>query len=178
VENTIPGILPVKCYIDHRPLAVKPFATSGVTQAFLVLCQGLTVLGSDAKKSQHLGFEQDCELDIDHALQNFELAKFWKLITCSNNLSVRRPVQIHNPTLGFMYFWIIVTLFPGTSVDDIGFKELQILYAMVNKIRFSPVKWLVPFWISSIAPSMPLCFTSLITRIAKSMGLLETNEVE
>ena len=83
-----------------------------------------------------LGFDQDCELDIDHALQNFDLAKFWKLITCSNNLSVRRPVQIHNPTLRFMYFWIIVTLFPGTSVDDIGFKELQILYAMVIKSDF------------------------------------------
>jgi len=49
----IPGILLVKCYIDHRPLVVKPFATSGVTQAFVVLCQGLTTLGSDAKKSQH-----------------------------------------------------------------------------------------------------------------------------
>ena len=49
---------------------------------------------------------------------------------------------------------------------------------MVNKIKFSPIKWLVPFWISSIAPSMPLCFTSLITRIAESMGLLETTEVE
>jgi hypothetical protein len=45
----------VKCCIDHRPLAVKPFATSGVTQAFLVLCQGLTILGSDAKKSQQGG---------------------------------------------------------------------------------------------------------------------------
>ena len=42
----------MKFYIDHRPLAVKPFATSGVTQAFLVLCQGLKILGSDAKKSQ------------------------------------------------------------------------------------------------------------------------------
>ena len=92
-----------------------------------------------------LDFDQDCELDIDHALQNFDLAKFWKLITCSNNLSVRRPVQIHNPTLRFMYIWIIVTLFPGPSMDDIGCKELQILYAMVNKIKFSPVKWLVLF---------------------------------
>jgi len=52
VENTIPRILLVKCYIDNRPLVVKPFATSGVTQAFLVVCQGLTILGSDAKKSQ------------------------------------------------------------------------------------------------------------------------------
>jgi len=52
----IPGILLVKCCIDHRPLAVKPFATSGVTQAFLVLCQGLTILGSDAKKSQQPTF--------------------------------------------------------------------------------------------------------------------------
>jgi len=51
-----------------------------------------------------VGFDQDCELDIDHALQNFDLAKFWKLINCSNNLSVHRPVQIHNPTLRFMYF--------------------------------------------------------------------------
>ena len=42
----------MKCCIDHRPLAVKPFATSGVTQAFLVLSQGLTILGSDATKSQ------------------------------------------------------------------------------------------------------------------------------
>jgi len=53
VKNTIPGILVVKCCIDHRPLAVKPFATSGVTQALLVLCEGLTILGSDAKKNQH-----------------------------------------------------------------------------------------------------------------------------
>jgi hypothetical protein len=30
----IPRILLVKCYIDHRLLAVKPFATSGVTLAF------------------------------------------------------------------------------------------------------------------------------------------------
>jgi len=36
----------MKCCIDQRPLAVKSFATSGVTQAFLVLCQGLTILGS------------------------------------------------------------------------------------------------------------------------------------
>jgi len=92
-----------------------------------------------------LGFDQDCELDIDHALQNFDLAKFWKLITCSSNLFVRRPVQIHNPTLRFMYIWIIVTLFSSPSMDDIGCKELLILYAMVNKIKFSPVKWLVPF---------------------------------
>jgi len=28
------------------------FATFGVTQAFLVLSQGLTILGTDAKKSQ------------------------------------------------------------------------------------------------------------------------------
>jgi len=52
MENTIPGILLVKCYVDHRPLAIKPFATSSTTQAFQVLCQGLTILGSDAKKSQ------------------------------------------------------------------------------------------------------------------------------
>jgi len=83
-----------------------------------------------------VGFDQDCELDIDHALQNFDLAKFWKLITCSNNLSIRRPIQIHNSTLRFMYFWIVVTLIPSTSVDDIGFKELQILYAMVIKSDF------------------------------------------
>jgi len=87
-----------------------------------------------------LGFDQDCELDIDHALQNFDLAMLCKLITCSNNLSICTPVQIHNPTLTFMYIWILVTLFPGPSMADIGCKELQILYAMVNKIKFSPMK--------------------------------------
>ena len=52
MENMIPRILLVKCYIDHRPLVVKPIAPSGVIQEFLVLCQGLTILGSDANKSE------------------------------------------------------------------------------------------------------------------------------
>lgn len=63
-------------------------------------------------------------------------------------------------------------------MDDVGIRELQILYAMVNRIRVSPVKWLVDFWISYIGPSKPISFTSLITRITESMDLLEENEVE
>jgi len=141
--------------LSHEFLATLKSNDAGVT--FRMFNKDYSLTWSELNTC--LGSDQDCEQDIDHAFQNFDLAKFWKLITCSNNLFVRRPIQIHNPTLRFMYFWIVITLCPGTSVDDIGFKELQILYAMVNKNRFSPVKWLVPFCISSITPSMPLCFT-------------------
>lgn len=57
-----------------------------------------------------LGFDSDCELDIDYALHNFDLPEFWRPITTSSNYNVRRVRQIHNPTLRFMYHWIIITL--------------------------------------------------------------------
>lgn len=128
--------------------------------------------------STTLGFDRDCKVDIDDALEGFDLAEFWKLIFGSNDCSNPKPHHVHNPTLRFLYYWIIVTLFLGASLHVIGYGEMQLLYAMVNQIKVSPVKMLVHFWETSVAQGKPIGFTSLITRIAESMDLLETNDVE
>ena len=61
-----------------------------------------------------------------------------------------------------------------TLIDD----ELKILYAMVSKIKVSPVKLLVNYWLNSIEYGKPIYFTSFITRIADTFGLLESHYFE
>ena len=50
--------------------------------------------------------------------------------------------------------------------------ELRILYAMVNKIKFSPVKFMVCQWLENYRLVGPVECTSLITRIAQGLGVL------
>jgi len=51
-------------------------------------------------------------------------------------------------------------------------EELKLLYAMNHKIRVSPVNLLVAFWQGVFSRGGPIEFTSLITRIADTMDLL------
>ena len=55
--------------------------------------------------------------------------------------------------------------------------ELLILYAMVNKIKISPVQALVRQWLSNLKMTGPIECTSLITRIATRIGALEGNSI-
>ena len=71
-----------------------------------------------------------------------------------------------------------MTLFPGISGYTISDDELKLLYAMVRKIKVSPVKLLVNFWLSYIEYNKPIYFTSFITRIAETFGLLDTHTFE
>lgn len=121
-----------------------------------------------------LGCDHDCDLDLDHATRRFRKDAFWKAISGSDDCSDPKTTEIHNPTLCFLHYWIIFTLFPGTKSDN----ELKVLYAMTNKIRMSPIKLLVNFWLSAFDFEIPIYFTSLITRIAETLGLLESNTFE
>ena len=84
-------------------------------------------------QSQHQILE--CELDLDHATRMFDKFRFWKAISGSNDCSNPTPIEIHNPTLRFLHFWIMCTLYPGMGTDTLIDDELKILYAMVSKIR-------------------------------------------
>ncbi|KAG0514448.1 hypothetical protein BDA96_10G192300 [Sorghum bicolor] len=97
-----------------------------------------------------LGCEHECELDLDHATRMFDKFRFWKAISGSNDCSNPTPIEIHNPTLRFLHFWIMCTLYPGMGTDTLIDDELKILYAMVSKIKVSPVKLLVNYWLNSI----------------------------
>ena len=125
-----------------------------------------------------IGCEHDCKLDLDHAINGFSKNDFWKANFGSNDCSNLTPYQIHNPTLRFLHYWMCITLFPRTRGNTLSDKELKQLYAMVCKIKVSPVKLLVDYWLNSIEYRKPIYFTSLITRIAESMGALEPHNFE
>jgi len=71
-----------------------------------------------------------------------------------------------------------MTLFPRTRGNTLNDEELKLLYAMVCKIKISPVKLLVDYWLNSIEYGKPVYFTSFITRIAKSIGALASHTFE
>ena len=50
--------------------------------------------------------------------------------------------------------------------------ELRILFAMVNKTKISPVKFMVRQWLENFHLVGPVECTSLITRIAQGLGVL------
>ena len=51
------------------------------------------------------------------------------------------------------------------------------LYAMVNKIRISPAQAMVKQWLTNFRMMGPIECTSLVTRIASNMGILDGNPV-
>lgn len=65
-----------------------------------------------------------------------------------------------------------VTAFPRLDVQALRIDDLRLLYAMVHKIRVSPVKLLVAYWQSVFSRDGSIKFTSLITRIADTINLL------
>ena len=51
--------------------------------------------------------------------------------------------DIQNLTLRLMHTWVAITCFPREDVRIVRVDELRVLYAMVNRIKFSPVKFMV-----------------------------------
>jgi hypothetical protein len=71
-----------------------------------------------------------------------------------------------------MHKWIAMTLFPRGDLRPIRGDELIIMFAMVRKIKIAPVKCMIRQWLESIKFSAPVECTSLITRIAKGLGVI------
>ena len=65
-----------------------------------------------------------------------------------------------------------ITCFSREDVQILRVDELQILYAMLNKIKFSVVKFMVRQWLENYRLVGPVECTSLITRIAQGLGVL------
>jgi hypothetical protein len=70
-----------------------------------------------------------------------------------------------------------ITLFPRDDVRLMRNDQLMILYAMVNKIKMSPVKAMIKQWLRNFKMMGPIECTSLITRITSSMGILDGNVI-
>jgi hypothetical protein len=81
--------------------------------------------------------------------------------------------DIHNPSLNFLHRWMLFTLFPMAELHSISTRELKCLFAMVNRIKYTPVADIVDYFKNVHKMSGPIECTSTVTRIAINLGCLE-----
>jgi hypothetical protein len=122
--------------------------------------------------SMLLGFHHRCTIDVERALRGFHKESFWQSITGQTSYGGARCNDIQNLTLRLMHKWVAITCFPREDVRIVRVDELRIIYAMVNRIKLSPVKFMVCQWLENFRMIEPVECTSLITRIAQSLGVL------
>jgi hypothetical protein len=89
-----------------------------------------------------LGFHHRCTLDVEKATRGFEKQSFWQSISGETTLGKPRCNDIQNPALCLMHKWVAITCFPR-DVRPTRVDKLWILFAMVNKIKISPVKFMI-----------------------------------
>ena len=116
-------------------------------------------------------------MDVDTAIQDFDRTKLWREI--SKELTCYRPRtnEIHHPTLRFMHKTLGFSLFPRNNFCTIRNDELKLLYAMIKRRKVSPIKFMMKQWKEIPELKGDVGCTSLVTHIAKNLGLLENASV-
>ena len=94
-----------------------------------------------------LGFNSQCVVDVDHALQDFNKLKFWREISEKTVMYCPHSSDIHHPTLWFMHKWLGFTLFPRPDFRMVRIDDIKLLYALVKRRKVSPVKFMMRPWL-------------------------------
>jgi len=128
--------------------------------------------------SDHLGFSSRCILDIDSDLSNFERHQFWREISWDEYFFQARSSDMEHPTFRMFHKWNGYNLFHRDDIRKVRVGNLQLLYAAINKVLTSPVTLLVAHWLNIPSLQGPVGCTSLITRLASSLNLLENSSLE
>ena len=130
--------------------------------------------------AQHIGFQRRCLIDLDHALRGFNRHKFWNEIlgqTVDGKFQPRN-MDIQHPTLWLMHHWIAMTLFSWQDIRVVHNTKMQIVYAMIKKIKIAPVKEMFKHRLELLKTfSTSISCTTLVTRIATGVGTLEDQDV-
>jgi hypothetical protein len=106
-------------------------------------------------------------------MEGFNRVDFWKEISDKDSSTQPRTSEIHNPMLRFMNRWLAMTLFPRNDLHTIRVEEMKIMYAMLNRTCISPVVGMIDYWLGTFQRDEYVECTSLITRLARNMGLLD-----
>jgi hypothetical protein len=116
--------------------------------------------------SELLDFSMSC-LPESSAMRNFNKVEF---SDASFGKSTRlRFSDIHNPSLRFLHRWMSFTLFPMAELHSVPTPELKCLFAMVNRIKYTPVANIVDYFKNVHEMSGPIECTSMVTRIAMNL---------
>jgi hypothetical protein len=81
--------------------------------------------------------------------------------------------DIHNPSLRFLHRWLSFTLFPMIELHSVSTPELKCMFAMVNKIKYTPVVDIVNYFKNVHKLSGRIECTSMVTWIAKNLRCTE-----
>ena len=76
-----------------------------------------------------------------------------------------------------MHKWLGFSLFPRNDFRTVRIDELKLLYAMVKRRKVSPVKLMMKQWKEVFELKGDVGCTSLVTRIAQNLGLLENASI-
>jgi hypothetical protein len=117
--------------------------------------------------SKLLDFPNSC-LPKSSAMRNFNMVEFSDAI--SGKSTRLRFSDIHNPSLRFLHRWMLFTLFPMVELHSVATPERKYLFAMVNRIKYTPVADIVSYFKNVHKMSGPIECTSMVTWIAMNLG--------
>jgi hypothetical protein len=104
-------------------------------------------------------------------MRNFNKVEFSDAI--SRKITRLRFTDIHNPILGFIHRWMSFMLFPMVELHSVANLELKYLFAMVSRIKYTPVADSVDYFKNVHKMSRPIEYTYMVTRIAVNLVCLE-----
>jgi hypothetical protein len=77
-------------------------------------------------------------------MRNFNKVDFSDAI--SEKSTRLRFSDIHNPNLRFLHMWMSITLFPMAGLYSVTTPELKCLFAMLNRIKYTPIADIVDYF--------------------------------
>jgi hypothetical protein len=110
--------------------------------------------------SKLLDFSKSC-LSESSAMKNFNKVEFSDAI--SKKSARLRFSDTHNPSLRFLHRWMSFTLFPMVELRSVTTPELKCLFAMVNRIKYTPVADIVDYFKNVHKMLGPIECTSMVT---------------
>jgi hypothetical protein len=141
-------------------------------KSFMMFCLFRKSFGCDFSRfSELLDFSKSC-LPESSATRNFNKVESSDAI--SRKSARLRFNDIHNPSLRFLHRWISFTLFPMVELHSVTTPELKCLFAMVNRIKYTPVADIVDYFKNEHKMSGLIECTSMVTRIAINLWCLKT----
>jgi hypothetical protein len=117
--------------------------------------------------SELLDFSKSC-LPESSAMRNFNKIEFRDAI--SRKFTRLRFSDIHNPSVRFLHRWMLFTLFPMVELHSVATPELKCLFAMVNRIKYTPIADIVDYFKNVHKISGPIECTSMVIRISMNLG--------
>jgi hypothetical protein len=140
-------------------------------KSFVKFHQFGKLFGCDFSRfSELLYFSKSC-LPESSVMRNIIKVEFSDAI--SGKFARLRFSNIHNPILRFLHRWMMFTLFPMAELHYVTTPELKCLFAMVKKIKYTPVADIVDYFKNVHKMSGHIECTSMVTRIAMNLGCPE-----